>query len=87
VAQGEAAAQVYYDPRSLAFERGKCAALHAKCIVVDRRTVFVSSANFTEAAQEKNIEVGLLLRSTVVAERVGRFFEQLIVRGVLKRAF
>ena len=36
---GKPLPEVYYDPRSLAFERGKCAALHAKCIVVDRRAV------------------------------------------------
>jgi phosphatidylserine/phosphatidylglycerophosphate/cardiolipin synthase-like enzyme len=72
---------VYYDPRSLALEPEKCAALHAKCVVVDDRDVFVSSANFTEAAQERNIEVGLLLHSPVVAERIERFFESLVANG------
>jgi phosphatidylserine/phosphatidylglycerophosphate/cardiolipin synthase-like enzyme len=67
-------------------DRAKCAALHAKCIVVDRSAVFVSSANFTEAAQEKNIEVGLLLKSPVVADRISRFFEQLAAARLLRRA-
>ena len=35
--------------------------MHAKCVVADSRHVFVSSANFTEAAQERNVEIGLLL--------------------------
>lgn len=83
--RGKPLPEVYYDPRSLAFERDKCAALHAKCIVVDRRAVFVSSANFTEAAQARNIEVGLLLHSSVVAERISRFFEQLAAVGLLRR--
>ena len=75
---------VYYDPRSLALEVGKRASLHAKCIVVDRQVAFVSSANFTEAAQERNIEVGLLVRVPAIAEALARHFEALIEAGVLK---
>jgi len=37
------------------------------------RTAFVSSANFTEAAQERSIEVGALVRSPIVAERLTNF--------------
>jgi phosphatidylserine/phosphatidylglycerophosphate/cardiolipin synthase-like enzyme len=55
--------EIFYDPRSLAMPADKRASLHAKCVVVDRREVFVSSANFTEAAHERNIEVGLLIHS------------------------
>jgi phosphatidylserine/phosphatidylglycerophosphate/cardiolipin synthase-like enzyme len=72
---------LYYDPRSLEADPRARAALHAKCIVVDRFEVFVSSANFTEAAQERNIEVGMRLRSPVVAERITRFFESLAASG------
>jgi phosphatidylserine/phosphatidylglycerophosphate/cardiolipin synthase-like enzyme len=57
---------------------GKPGSLHAKCIVVDGKYVFVSSANFTEAAQERNIEVGLLVQSRALAERVCRFFDALL---------
>jgi hypothetical protein len=57
---------------------GKPGSLHAKCIVVDARHVFVSSANFTEAAQERNIEVGLLVQSHILPERVCRFFGALL---------
>jgi phosphatidylserine/phosphatidylglycerophosphate/cardiolipin synthase-like enzyme len=45
--------EVFYDVRSLEFDRSKAAALHAKCVVVDNSDLFVSSANFTEAAQRK----------------------------------
>jgi phosphatidylserine/phosphatidylglycerophosphate/cardiolipin synthase-like enzyme len=58
-------------------EHGKPGVLHAKCISVDDETVFVSSANFTEAAQQRNIEVGLLVKSSAVSKRVRRFFEAL----------
>ncbi len=70
--------EVFYDPRSLSLEIERRAALHAKCVVVDNLEAFVSSANFTEAAQQKNIEVGLLLRSSVIAERITRFFHSLV---------
>jgi phosphatidylserine/phosphatidylglycerophosphate/cardiolipin synthase-like enzyme len=73
--------EVYYDPRSLVADPKACAALHAKCIVVDGFEVFVSSANLTEAAQERNIEVGLRLHSPVVASRISRFLESLADSG------
>ena len=78
--------QVFYDPRSLELDYQNRAALHAKCIIVDGRILFVSSANFTEAAQQKNIEVGLLLESPVLADRLLRFFNLLVESSHLKRA-
>jgi phosphatidylserine/phosphatidylglycerophosphate/cardiolipin synthase-like enzyme len=51
---GSPTPEVFYDPRALSFDRVKRVALHAKCVVADGRDVFVSSANFTEAAQERN---------------------------------
>ena len=75
---------VYYDPRSLALDAEKRASLHAKCVVVDRQVAFVSSANFTEAAQERNIEVGVLLRVPALAEQLTRHFAALIEAGVLR---
>ena len=53
--------EVFYDPRSLASGPGKRMSLHAKCVVVDNRWAFVTSANFTEAAQQRNIEAGVLV--------------------------
>lgn len=73
--------EVYYDQRSLAIEPQKCSALHAKCIVVDGFEVFVSSANFTEAAQQRNIEVGVHLHSHVVGARIQHFFDALVESG------
>ena len=55
-------------------------------IVVDGRTAFVSSANFTEAAQERNIEVGALVRSQIIAERLITFFSALVSTGAARRA-
>jgi phosphatidylserine/phosphatidylglycerophosphate/cardiolipin synthase-like enzyme len=78
--------EIYFDPRSLATEAKQRAVLHAKCVIVDGRTAFVSSANFTEAAQERNIEVGFLVRSQIVAERLIAFFDGLISTGAVKQA-
>ena len=75
--------QVFFDPRSLDLEADKRACLHAKCVVVDGESVFVSSANFTEAAQGRNIEMGLLVRSRWLAERVTRHFETLLAAETL----
>lgn len=38
------------------------ASVHAKCAVADGRLAFVTSANLTEAAMERNMELGVLLR-------------------------
>jgi phosphatidylserine/phosphatidylglycerophosphate/cardiolipin synthase-like enzyme len=79
--------EVFCDPRSLETATDKRAALHAKCVVVDTLHVFISSANFTEAAHERNIEVGLLIRSNWLAERVVRHFDALLAEGLLISVF
>jgi hypothetical protein len=81
---GESLPELYYDPRSLDREAVKRSSLHAKCIVVDRRVALVTSANFTEAAQTRNIEVGALIRSARFAEQVAGHFETLADAGILQ---
>ena len=53
---------------------------------MDDEQVFVSSANFTQAGQDRNLEVGLLVRSPVIAERLARFFEALVDSQFFSRA-
>jgi phosphatidylserine/phosphatidylglycerophosphate/cardiolipin synthase-like enzyme len=79
--------EVFFDPRSLESDPHKKACLHAKCIVVDRQKVFVSSANFTEAAQERNLEVGLLIDSSSLAERLTNHFDCLAQGNLLTPAW
>jgi phosphatidylserine/phosphatidylglycerophosphate/cardiolipin synthase-like enzyme len=43
----------------------------------------VTSANFTEAAQTRNIEVGALIRSERFAIRLADHFEALVAAGLL----
>lgn len=78
--------KVFYDPRSLAEEHSKRSSLHAKCVVVDERHIFISSANFTEAAQERNIEVGLKVESEKLAKQLLGHFDQLLNHGAVKQA-
>ncbi len=75
---------LYYDPESRKMGSTRTS-LHAKCVVVDDRWAFVTSANFTEAAQERNIEAGVLLdHPRLAASLVGRF-RALRDAGRLKR--
>ena len=60
------------------------ASLHSKVVIVDRRRLFISSANLTDAAHEKNIETGVILESRKNAERIASYFESLADKGVLK---
>lgn len=77
--------EVFYDPRALSRDPGPRACLHAKCVVVDSEVAFITSANFTEAAHERNIEAGVLLRSVPLAQALTAQFETLIGRGALRR--
>jgi phosphatidylserine/phosphatidylglycerophosphate/cardiolipin synthase-like enzyme len=70
--------EVYFDPRSLDAEADQRASLHAKAVVVDTRYVFVSSANFTEAAHRRNIEVGVAFDSVAFARQIASFFDVLL---------
>jgi phosphatidylserine/phosphatidylglycerophosphate/cardiolipin synthase-like enzyme len=80
---GDKLPELYYDPRSLDENQAKRSSLHAKCIVIDRKVAFVTSANFTEAAQTRNIEVGALVRSPIFARELADHFETLASTSVL----
>ncbi|MFC1758144.1 DISARM system phospholipase D-like protein DrmC [Planctomycetota bacterium] len=82
--QGCRLPDVYYDPRSLLLD--KRSSLHAKCVVIDQEVVFVSSANFTNAGQERNVEVGLLVRSPIVAQQLTQHFVMLMDTGLMEKA-
>lgn len=73
---------VFYDPRSVDPEvRG---VLHAKAVVADEERVFVTSANFTAAALDDNIELGLLVRHRPLALSVVKHLQGLIDRRLLR---
>ena len=77
--------ELYFDPRALESDSKIRASLHAKVVSIDRRRLLITSANFTEAAQQKNIELGVLCSLPYLAERVCSYFEGLRRQGLLRR--
>lgn len=75
--------RIFFDPetRKLGSER---LSLHAKCVVVDEMWAFVTSANFTAAAQERNVEVGVLLEHPRLAKALAARFQGLQDQGAFR---
>lgn len=63
---------------------GRPGKLHMKCVVADGSKAFVSSANLTEDALNRNMELGVLIGG-VEAFDLQRHFEALIQQRVLER--
>ncbi len=77
---------VFYDRRALEPGHGPRACLHAKVIVQDDTQTLITSANLTEAAQERNVEAGVLIDDAAFARGVVGQFERLVAAGVLVEA-
>jgi phosphatidylserine/phosphatidylglycerophosphate/cardiolipin synthase-like enzyme len=82
---GDRLPEVYYDRRTLDTEDYERSSLHAKCVVIDERKALVTSANFTEAAQIRNIEAGVFIGDPKFARSLGKQFEALVSSGLLCR--
>jgi phosphatidylserine/phosphatidylglycerophosphate/cardiolipin synthase-like enzyme len=74
---------LYYDPRSLDADYSKRATWNAKVVVADEGTSFVTSANFTEWAQQRNVEVGVLIRNHAFGRQLRQQFEALVLSPVV----
>jgi len=61
------------------------ASVHAKCAVADSRLAFITSANLTSAALERNMELGLLLRGGTVPDRLHAHLAALVTTKVVKQ--
>ena len=79
---GQTRPSVFYDPRSLASD-GPKGVLHSKAVIADEQTLFVTSANLTEAALDRNIETGVLLRDRMIALTALAHFRGLIDQRLL----
>lgn len=75
---------VYYDPRT-AYRTDEWASMHAKCVVVDEQRSFITSANFTDRGQRRNIELGVVIDDAGFAKSVVRQWRTLIGAGLLER--
>ena len=74
---------VYYDPRALDLSDPDAGVLHAKVVVVDDRRVFVTSANLTSRAMDRNVEAGLLVFDQALAQSTVARFQALIDHGMV----
>jgi phosphatidylserine/phosphatidylglycerophosphate/cardiolipin synthase-like enzyme len=82
---GQRPPEIWHDPRQFESAQSGGGVQHAKTVVIDRKVAFITSANFTGAAQSRNIEAGVLLRQPRLAARLHGYFEGLIGTGVLRR--
>lgn len=65
---GDPRPALYFDPRN-ADPRTRVS-LHAKCVVVDEQRALVTSANFTDRGQTRNLELGVLIEDSAFARQV-----------------
>lgn len=69
--------------RRMRDEQGRSGLMHVKVVVSDSRKAFLTSANLTEAALERNMELGLLLSGGEIPESVERLVDALWAAGDL----
>lgn len=75
--------RVFYDPRALELD-GPGGVLHAKAVIADGARVFITSANFTEAAWDRNIELGMMIADSALAQSITAHFGALIEQHHLR---
>ena len=57
--------------------------MHAKFVVVDDSRTLITSANFSEAAADRNLELGVVIEDLALARSLSEHVEGLISRGKL----
>lgn len=77
--------KVYHFPASLLLKASDRSSMHCKFVLADEERCFITSANFTEAAQTKNIEVGIELSGSYEPKALSAYFKALIQGEVLAR--
>jgi cardiolipin synthase A/B len=76
-----AARLFYWDP----LDRGpgwSCS--HAKCTVADNRIAFITSANLSDAAMERNMELGVLFRHGRIPDCLHSHLEALVENKIIR---
>ena len=64
-------------------DQGRAGLMHMKTAVADSEVAFLTSANLTEAALERNMELGVLIRGGKMPSAIERLIETLIESGEL----
>ncbi len=62
------------------------AALHGKAVIIDRSIALITSANMTRRAAGDNLEVGMLIRSGDIPQRLGAHVQSLLQQHTLIKA-
>jgi phosphatidylserine/phosphatidylglycerophosphate/cardiolipin synthase-like enzyme len=74
---------VYFDPRTA--DQGSAMSMHAKCVVIDHEHTLITSANFTDRGQARNIEAGVAITDRAFAASLTRQWLNLVEAGVMVR--
>jgi phosphatidylserine/phosphatidylglycerophosphate/cardiolipin synthase-like enzyme len=83
---GKREPEFWYDPRFFTEkDKSLSGVMHAKVVIIDREVALVTSANFTEAAQNRNMEAGVIVRQSNQVVRLRNYFEGLIETVMLKQ--
>ncbi|MFD6445070.1 DISARM system phospholipase D-like protein DrmC [Promicromonospora sp. NPDC060204] len=70
--------------RFLGFKPGPDGGIqHSKVVIVDSRAAFITSANLSEAAHERNLESGVIIREPAFASTLRQRFSALYTEGYL----
>lgn len=80
-----AAVYVWDPPSKSTGGEALSASVHAKCVVADKKLAFITSANLTSAALERNMELGLVIRGGSVPERLQSHLNALVTTKVIRR--
>ncbi|WP_437650368.1 phospholipase D-like domain-containing protein [Sorangium sp. So ce362] len=75
---------VYFDPRTA--DRQSAVSLHAKCVVIDHEYTLITSANFTDRGQTRNLEAGVAIEDRGFAASLERQWLNLVDAGRVVRA-
>ncbi len=59
--------------------------VHAKCAVADGEKAFITSANLTNAAMERNMELGVLISGGELPKNLDRHLEALITTRIVEK--
>lgn len=81
---GDPKPAVYFDPRTA--DKQNVVSLHAKCVVIDHEYTLITSANFTDRGQSRNLEAGVAIEDRGFAASLERQWLNLVDAEVVVRA-
>ena len=76
---------LYHWPISNRDDGGSFASMHGKCFVADGKRAFITSANLTAAALDRNIEIGVVIEGGNVPAQVKQQFDAMVSTKTIER--